>query len=61
MTKTHYKLMERDTESDNYNDWKWVEDAPTFDRPEDFGDWLEAKGIHPRAIENHYRAIMCWN
>ena len=61
MTKTHYKLMERDDESERYNDWKWVKDAPTFDRPEDGFTWLEAQDIHPLAIESHYRAIMCWD
>lgn len=58
--KTYYRLLERDDESERYNDWKWVEDAPRFACQGDAFEWLEAQDIHPLAIESHYRAVLGW-
>jgi hypothetical protein len=60
MSQTYYRLTERDLDSDQNGQWKWVEDAPRFDCQGDAFEWLEAQDIHPDAIESHFRAVLGW-
>jgi len=57
MAKTTYRLMEKDYDSEQAGDWKWVEDAPTFDTVSDSAEWLLARGV--KYLDN-YRAIANW-